>query len=153
MNFPVVDNDWKYLLANSVTSNHVCLDTLHKGKRYKFARDKESSRVFNWDAHDIAAWYAVIDYCWNKEHNIIPLQMSQIPLPSRQFAQIYDLFTHNTLIWTAEKPGHKKELYPLNNAELEILLQNAVITLGHDETLFCESKRDGDLRDYAWHGM
>jgi hypothetical protein len=153
MGIPVTDDSHKYVLANTVISDHSCPDMRHRGKRFRFADDKENSRVFNWCAHDIAAWYAVVDHYWNREHNVVPLQMSQIPLPSRLMADLYQRLTASTLIWTRESPENKANLYPLNNAELEILLQNASIKLGHDETLFCDKRRDGDLRDYAWRGL
>lgn len=153
MGIPVVDNSHKYVLANAVISDHSCPDMRNRGKRYRFADDKENSRVFNWCAHDIAAWYAVVDHYWNREHNLIPLQMSQIPLPSRLMADMYQRLTDNTLIWTRERAEKRAQLYPLNNAELEILVHNAAITLGHDKTLFCDKRRDGDLRDYGWRGL
>ena len=153
MGFPVVDNDYKYVLANAVISDHSCPGMRHRGKRFRFADDKENSRVFNWCAHDIAAWYAVMDHFWNNEHNVVPLQMSQIPLPSRLMAGLYDRLVHDTLVWTRERHSQKAQLYPLNNAEIEIILHNAVIKLGHDMTLFCSLRRDGHLRDYMWRGM
>jgi hypothetical protein len=150
---PLVDNNLKYVIANCLISNHLCPD-MQYSTRYTYLSDKENSRVFNWDAHDIAAFYAAVDHYWNKENNLIPLAMSQIPLPSQRFARLYDLLRYDTVILTKESAGQgKKKMYPLNNAELEILLEEAVQKLGHRETLFCDRKRDGDLRDYEWRGM
>lgn len=149
----VKDDDNRYIVANRLISTHSCHDTMYKDLKYNSPEDMEDADVFNWDAHAIAGFYATIDHFFKKEHNRVPLQMSQIPLPSRILVDIYQRFTHNAVILTNEKKNQKRNFYPLNNAELEIGLENSVIRLGHDETLFCQLSRDGALRDYDWIGM
>ena len=150
---PVRNDDDKYIVANRIIATHSCEDTMFKDLKYNFPDDREDADVFNWDAHAIAGFYATIDYFFTKEHNRIPLQMSQIPLPSRLLVDIYQRFVHNAVILTNEKKKQKRNFYPLNNAELEIGLENAVIKLGHDETLFCAASRDGMLKEYDWMNM
>ena len=94
------------------------------------------------------------DYFKVVEDNLVPLEMSQIPLPSQKLVNIYDLLRYNTVIFTRERSEQReKRLYPLNNAEVEILLHIAVQTFGHRATLHCDPIRDGKLRNYKWRTM
>ncbi|MBW2996747.1 hypothetical protein KY349_00230 [Candidatus Woesearchaeota archaeon] len=149
----VKDDDNKYIVANRLISTHSCFDTMFKDLKYNLPDDSEDAEVFNWDAHAIAGFYATIGYFIRKDHNTVPLQMSPMPLPSRLLVDVYQRFTRNAVILTNERKNQKKNFYPLNNAELEIAVENAVIRLGHDNTLFCQLDRDGALRDYDWIGM
>jgi hypothetical protein len=150
---PVVDSKRQVIVSLRTISDHVCKDVQMRGIRFRQDRDAESSNVFNWDAHDIAGWFTILDYYWNEKHNLVPYRASQIPIPSRELVKIYDLLVHSTVIESQEKPGAKKDTYPLNNGELEAIVQGAVNLLGFDRTLTCNKKRDGDLRDYAWIGL
>ncbi|MFC1690613.1 hypothetical protein ACFL0W_00405 [Nanoarchaeota archaeon] len=150
---PIVDNDKKYAIANSIVSNHDCADMLHK-IRYKYAYEKENSRVFNWDVHDIAGFYAAIQHYLEEEHNMIPLAMSQIPIPSQEFIRLHDMLRYNTVISTKEHEEQEQEkLYSLNNAEREISLQFIAQALGHNETLFAKGTRDGNFKDYDYREL
>lgn len=154
MGIPLVDNDRKYALSSTVVvEGHNCGFVLyHFG--YKYVDDKEDSHQFTWDAHEIAGHYAMIDYYWNEEHNMIPLAMSQIPMPSQKLAEIADVLTYDTVVLTRESPQQKKRaLYPLNRAEIQICLDAAVQKYGHNATLFCDTHRDGPLADYKWREM
>jgi hypothetical protein len=151
--FPLVDNDLKYVLANTVISTHSCPDMAFR-IRYRYINDKENSRVFNWCAHDIAGWPIVTDYFWNEEGNITPLAMSQIPLPSQELASFGDSLRHDVVIFTKEDFAQdKRKIYPLNNAEREILCSEYVQRRGHNATLVSKLSRDGLLKDYSWRGM
>ena len=153
--FPVADNQMKVVIANSLISNHACSDMLYRIRK-TYVNDKESSKVFNWDAHDIAGWYAILYHYLSPKgkRNKIPLENSQIPLPSQLFADIYDRLRYNAVIRTFEREGQKrKSLYPLDNAEMEITMHGAVQKLGHDATLVSKARRDGKLADYQWRNM
>ncbi len=150
---PIVDNAQKYVIATSLISDHTCADMRHR-KRYTWEHSNENSRVFNWDAHSIAGVYAMMDFMWDTHHNLIPLQMSMIPLPSQKLVDISEVLRYQTVVRTKEDPSQKDEkTYPLNNAEREIGLHAAVQRLGHNQTLFSSKKRDGDLREYRWKMM
>lgn len=150
---PVVDNDKKYVIANMIISTHQCGDTQHR-TRYNYKTEKENSEVFNWDAHDIAAMYSIIEHFWNEGKNAVPLSMMQIPIPSQKMAELYEKLLYDTVVLTKENPlQEEREQYPLNNAEMEIMLHGIVQILGHDETLFSKTNRDGNLRDYRWRGL
>lgn len=150
---PVVDTPIKYALSMSLISNHNCPDMQHR-KRFTWDYGKENSRVFNWDAHDTAGVFATIDSLWEDYHNLTPLAMSIIPLPSQLLVDVHQTLRYQTVTRTRENPEQAKaKLYPLNNAEMEIGLHNAVQLLGHQATLFSSGKRDGNLRDYNWRGF
>jgi len=62
-------------------------------------------------------------------------------------------FRDHTLIFTRETEEQESRLPPLNNTETEILLHGAVQKFSHDEMLFCNSKRDGNLSDFTWRDL
>jgi len=50
---PLADHNKRYAIANSIVSDHQYLNMMYK-IRYKYRYDRENSRGFNFDAHDIA---------------------------------------------------------------------------------------------------
>ncbi len=150
---PVINDDSKYALSMSLISNHLCTDVQHRD-RFTWDYGKENSKLFNWDAHDIAGYYLTLDHFSNprsKVRNKVPLEMSIIPMPAQLLVDIHEIMRYQTLVYTKEtKNQEKAKLYPLNNAEIEIGLQKAVPLLGHDATLVSYKSRDGNLRDYQF---
>jgi hypothetical protein len=150
----VVKNSLRFALANSIRTNHVCAYKKHLVKRYKHLSDRENSPVIYFDAHEISAIFAAEEHYLKKKGNLVPLEMSIIPIPSKKLAKIYDYLKNNVCILAKENYDQKDErLYPLNEAEIEIALNYAVLKLGARETLYCDKRRDGKLRDYNWKGL
>ncbi len=145
---PVTDNNDKYGIAYNISTDHSC-SSKRFNIRYKFKDDKESSRVFNFCAHEIAAYMSIIDHYWNNDKNIIPLQMSQFAIPTQKTVDYYDKLCNNALIQTSYDVKPRK----LNNAEKEILLWNLVYKEKHDATFFSRKGRDKDLREYRWRNV
>ena len=161
---PVIDHAWKYVLANALMTTHSCEDVRYKDKRFPYknreerhemqAELKQDAHVINWDAHSIAAWYAVLDHFLNEEQNVVPLAMSQIAIPSQKMAEIADFYRYHAVIYTKNWPGQKRaKEETLDDAEREIALWTELAHSTHHALLFSDSRRDGNLRDYHWHNM
>jgi len=130
----------KYGLAFNIATDHSC-GNKRFNIRYKSPNSKESSNVFNFCAHEIAAYLSIIDYYKNERQNLTPLQMSQFALPTQLSVDFYKKLGNNCLIQTEDKKPRK-----LNSAEKEILLWGLVSKFGHDDTFYATEK----LRDYNW---
>ncbi len=142
---PTVDNMYKWGIAYNIFTNHSCKHKTYD-IRYRYMWDKESSRVFNFCAHEIAAYLAIIDYSLNVDKNMIPLQMSQFAIPTKETVDFYIKLVNNCLIKTEDDKRHRK----LNRAEKEILLWGLVHKLGHDRTFYARESIDGLVKDYNW---
>lgn len=138
---PVIDSREKWTIAYNILTDHNC-GSKRFNIRYTFLTDKESSRVFNFCSHEIAAYLAIVDYYKNKEKNIIPLQMSQFAIPTQEAVDFYVKLCNNCLIKAPKSKLPRK----LNRAEKEILLWGLVYKLGHDRTFYATEK----VRDYKW---
>lgn len=119
--------------------------------KYNYGDDAEGSDVFTFYPHDIAAYIAVIKH-YNEKHNLTPIEMSPIALPSRKMADFYTRLGNNVLIYdpTLSSNDNKDKLRKLHLAEKSILLARAIGVFGHDATMFWDPERDGRLRDYNW---
>ncbi|HLC66503.1 MAG TPA: hypothetical protein VJK52_02580 [Candidatus Nanoarchaeia archaeon] len=147
MSVPVDDTPQKWSLAGRISTNHSCKSKSLNRIRYTQEHTAESSREFNFCAHEVAAYAAIIDYYWNeRNNNLVPLQMSPFVLPSRLMAEFYMVLDHQVLI----RPTRGSKPRRLNWAEKEILLWELVRTEGHDRTAMAKKGRDGDVRDYPW---
>jgi len=145
---PVIDSPEKYAIALNIGSDHSC-PSKRFNIRYKYTDDKEASGIVNLCAHEIAGYLGVIDYYWNEEKNIIPLQMCQFAIPSQETVDFYLRLGNNVLV----KDRHlktKDKLRKINRAEKEIALWSLVQNLGHDKTFYSKKSRDGDVADYNW---
>lgn len=138
---PVEDGELKWGVAYNILTNHSCKSKTFNIK-YGWVDQKESSREFNFCAHEVAGYFAIIDYYWNKEKNIIPLQMSQFAIATQLTVDYYNKLNKNCLIQT---PDDKKPRR-LIMREDEILLWNLVKRLKHDKTCYARKK----VKDYNW---
>ena len=145
---PYVDSPEKYAIAHSIFTDHSC-----KSKRFsiRFRRmeDKESSKVFNFCAHDIAAYLQYIQGESEENKNIIPLQMSQFAIPTQETVDFYLRLRNNVLVEDKSIKA-KDKLRKLNDANEEIALWDFVKALGHDKTFYARASRDGNVQDYNW---
>lgn len=133
---PFIDNDEKYTISSSIrTEGHLCKEKQFMF-RYKYGTSKEGSDYHYICAHEIAAYIKVAETSWNKDKNIVPLQMSQFVLPTQFFVDYYKKLENNCLI-----DGKN-----LNKAEKEILLWSLVQKQGHDKTCFATEK----ILNYDW---
>lgn len=145
---PVRDSREKYLIAQSVGSDHSCPSKRFK-IRYRYTDDKESSGVVNVCAHEVAAYLKTVQHYVENEKNIVPLQMSPFAIPSQMAVDYYLKLGNNVLISDEGLKG-KDKLRKMNRAEKEIALWSLVKRFGHDETFYSKSSRDGNVADYNW---
>ena len=146
---PVLDSSRKLAIAMAISSDHAC-NKKRFDIRYKYFDDKESSRVFNFCAHEVAGYLELIDHYMTEEKNIIPLQMSQFAIPTQFTVDFFKKLGNNCVMQTRAQDsdkGQKKLTRKLNDAEKEILLWALVQKEGHDQTFFASDKK---VRDYDW---
>jgi len=137
---PVVDTKHKYSIAYSLVSDHSCLD-----KKFRFAFPSNFQKNKFMCFHDMAAYLLVIDYCWHRDKNAIPLEQSLFALPTQTTIDLFNLMENNVVIRYRTQSGRLRDR-PLNEGEQEILLWRLVGMEGHDETFFARQK----IRDYKW---
>tara|TARA_Y100000310_G_C20527654_1_gene736856 strand:+ start:13 stop:684 length:672 start_codon:yes stop_codon:yes gene_type:complete len=142
---PIIDSPDKFTVSQSiVTTGHHC-----KRKQFDFGfnfeKDRESSKVFNWCAHEIAAYLKVMDHYWNEEKNIIPLEMNQFAIPTMETVEYYKRLSDSVLI-RDENSQTIDKLRKLNKSEKEILLWGFIYKHNHDETFFATEK----IENYDW---
>ncbi len=142
---PVEDCPEKFLIPNRIYSDHICEGKRFRELRYNYEHSKEDSRDIYICQHEIAGIFGVIDYFWNERQNLLPLEFCPISIPSRKLSEIYKRLSDSFLV---RKNG---KLEKPNEAERAVILYLAVKELGHNETLFCKSTRDGNLSDYDWN--
>ncbi|MDP3728659.1 MAG: hypothetical protein Q8R18_04365 [bacterium] len=139
---PIRDNLNKWSIAWATASEgHDCLRGMYMGIRYA---QKEDSQIFNWCAHEIAAYIATMNKM-NHRGTRTPLQMSQIALPTQLTVNFYKRLCDSVLINDA-KVGEKENIRVLNKAEQEYLLWGLVHKKGHNPTFFAEA----NLKNYDW---
>lgn len=142
---PVVDNDKKWEIANGIFTDHVC-----ENKRYTIRHphisNKEDSKQIKFCEHEVAGYLEIIHNFWDKEKNVVPLQMSQFAIPSQLTANYYMNLLNNCLIQTSKDKKPRR----LNEAETEVMLWGLVYKIGHDKTFYSDIRIDGPLKDYKW---
>ena len=139
---PIIDNKNKWGIAwGAASEGHDCLAGLYLGIRYS---QKEDSLIFNWCAHEVAAYITLMGEM-SKQGNRVPLQMSQIALPTQLSVDFYKRLCDSVLI-SDENLTAKDKVRPLSKAEQEILLWGLVHKKGHRPTFFAE----GRLSNYNW---
>jgi len=116
--------------------------------RYTNEHDRESSDVFTFQPHDVAAYLGVISH-YTKEHNFTPLEMCPFALVSQKEADFYQRLCNNVVIYdpTLER---KDGLRKLHLDEKSILVARSIGVLGHDATMYADPARDGKMKDYSW---
>src|SRR3989344_2062084 len=116
--------------------------------RYTHAGDRESSDVFTFYPQDIAAYLGVIRDA-NAVHNLTPIEMSPLAIPSNLEAQFYKKLCNNVVIYDPTLSS-KSKLRNIHIDEKSILLARSIGVLGHDATMYWDPARDGRLKDYDW---
>lgn len=145
----VADDVRKFAIAHGLGSDHTCEFKRYRGLRYPFEHEKETSQVLNFCKHEVAGYIGLVDWYWNQEHNLMPLEMSEFALPSKRTVELYKRMLDSLLIYDSTIKC-KDNLRKPNQAEKQVLLDRVVKTFGYDATLFCDSKRDGLLANYNW---
>ncbi len=145
---PYKDSLEKYIISLNIGSDHSC-QSKRFNIRYRYSDDKESSGILNICAHEIAIYLELIQQEWDKNKNMIPVQMCQFAIPTQETVNYYLKFENNVLIYD-ENLKNKNKLRKPNRAEKEIGLWNLVKHLGHDRTFYSKKSRDGDVADYKW---
>lgn len=142
---PVIDNERKYTVSYSFCSDgHMCEDKQFRF-RYKPVSTRDRSHVFNICPHEVAAYLKTIDMYLNMDYNLIPLQMSQLVLPSESMIDYYKKINKQVAITYIDRKD-KLKIRPLNLAEKEIFLWALVKKKGPKSTTFART----NLRDYNW---
>ena len=145
---PFVDSPEKYAVSLNIGSDHSC-PAKRFNIRYRYVDDKEASGIVNLCAHEIAADLELIQQEWQKNKNIIPLQMCQIAIPSQATVDYYLKWENNILV-RDDSLKSKERLRKPNRTEKEIGLWAWVEALKHDRTFYSRESRDGDVRAYKW---
>ena len=141
---PVIDSKNKFMVSQGIgSSGHNCKRSQYSF-RYVYEEDKESSRVFDFCAHEIAAYFEIINHYWKILKNIIPLEMSQFAIPTQRTIDYYKRLYDSVLMMDQDLTQDK--LRKLNKAEKEILLWGFVHKYKHNETFFATDK----LENYNW---
>lgn len=148
VSIPVVDSPEKYIISLGFGSDHSC-GSKRFNIRYRYSDDKEGSGIVNVCAHEIAGFLEVIEHYINERKNLVPLQMSQIAIPSQATVDYY-LKTLNNVVVKDPTLKKKPQLRKMDRAEKEIALWNFVLHHSHDRTFFSKGSRDGNLADYNW---
>ena len=108
---------------------------------------KESNDRYYAFAPEIAAYWMVCDYYWNKEENSVPYLNGPFAVPSFALLDYYQKLRNNTLVERV-RPDHTVELDRLNDAEKEILLWAFVKRQGFHRSF--APRRGERLSQYAW---
>ena len=115
--------------------------------RYTREKEPESSDIFVFGPHDIAAYLAVTRRYWRGIENTVPLEMNPFPLPAKKWARYYDKLDNNTMIYDPTLTS-KEKLRNLHIVEKCLLLARSISVKGAYETAFWDPARDGKLSDY-----
>lgn len=147
----VEDNDWKYVIAQNIDSDHTCPEKrFNRELRFKYlpnrGRDRaEKSKVIQFCPHDVAPYLELADTLWNQDKNIVPLAANPFALPTQETVDFYKKLLNNVLIEYKTKAGVLATRH-LNQAEQEAFLWGYVAINGHDKTFFATQ----DLKQYDW---
>lgn len=144
---PIIDAPEKFAIAPSIGSDHSCA-AKRFSIRYMYIDDKETSKVFNFCSHEIAAYLKLIEQ-EKQEGNFIPLEMCEFAIPSQKTVDYYLKILNNTLI-RDENIKAKDKLRKPNKADIELMLWAWVKELRHDKTFYSDRARDGRVKEYNW---
>ncbi|MDP4039740.1 MAG: hypothetical protein Q8P57_04135 [Candidatus Pacearchaeota archaeon] len=153
IHIPVKDNQWKRAIVWGFATDHE--GSLGRPEfstyniRYTSERSQEESRVFFFDRGDIASYWATVSH-FRSEGNNVPWEMDPFAKPSQLLAYVHTLIRNNVLIFDSTLKSKDKLRKPRMN-EQSILLAQTIGVLGHDNTIFWDSKRDPKLRDFNWN--
>jgi hypothetical protein len=172
-NVPTEENDSRRVLAwntsntyGSVVDNSFQED-VSAGPGYKNyqigqenPRGEAASLQFRFvDDHDVEGYSEMIRY-FMRRGNLVPLEMSQIAIPSREDIPFARKLDNNLLIRTVNKSGEsfnhpREDQYSILRgrhiakhirSEEEARKQTSVV----EPTMYWDPERDGRIRDYPW---
>jgi len=145
----IVDNEEQFVIGSMFASTHECGDKQFNNIRYKYADDKEDSKLVNICKHEAAARLGIIEYYYREDEkfNYVPLKNSFIPLLSRRFAYGACRALDSLLIFDDDA---KDECRKPRAGELEAIYWLLVHQLGPENALFSSTNRDGKLKNYNW---
>lgn len=148
---PIADNPQKFLISPMIKTDHVCEDKINE-LRYATKKDPDFVSEYRLDEHEIAAYFAIMDYYKNlPQHradakaNIIPLQMNMTGIPTPMLCTMYDRMLHRVLI----KETPEGERKTLGEAHLEALLWEGLIKEGYRNSFFFK-EHGKKLKDFSW---
>jgi len=149
-NIALIDNDRKYVIAQTLSSDHICKDKRYNQQlRFPIGNEKSKGAIKYLCPHDIALYLEIIDREHNDNKNLVPLMASQIPLPTEDTVEFYKKLLNNVLIKDTYKSGKsigKEYTRGLNQSEQEALLWGSVMKRGHDATFYATK----DLKEVNW---
>ena len=148
MSVPMIDSPEKYGISLNLGSDHTC-PSKRFNIRYRYLEDKESSRVFNFCAHEVAGYFKLAEQEWNENKNIVPLQMCIFAIPTQETVDYYLKWGNNILI-RDDSIKAVDGLRKPRKADKEIALWAWVQKYGHDRTFFAKQSVDGSVQDYNW---
>ncbi|MGV8142316.1 MAG: hypothetical protein ACP5NS_01625 [Candidatus Pacearchaeota archaeon] len=150
--FPLVDNAEKRAIVWGMSSTfEEGREPLHStfNIRYRFMEDPQASNVFTFYPHDIASVWSAIRH-FSRRSNRVPWDMDPFAKPSQKEVGLYLRMCNNVVIKdpTLKSKDKRRKLHV---AEKSILLARSIGVLGHDQTMFWDSRRDPKrMQDYDW---
>lgn len=115
--------------------------------RYTWENEPESSDIFTFDPHDVAAYVAVMGRFWKKHHVMTPMEMNPFALPSKLAYDFAMKLDNNVMIYDPTLAG-KDKLRNLHLPEKAILQARLISVVGPDKSVFWDWDRDGKFKDY-----
>jgi len=112
---------------------------------YNFGFHTDSDYAY---PHWIHAHQVIVRH-YMREHNLVPLEMSQYAILSREGAEFYFRLCNNVLVKDGTLEGGMK-LRNLHIDEASTLIARLVSVRGPRNILYWDAERDGRIRDYEW---
>ena len=144
MSVPILNNDAKYTIAHSLSTDHVCEHKRYQF-RYKSPDDPERSDVIDYCAHDIAGYFATVDH-FKENGNFVPLHMNQFAVVTQDAVDYYDRLGFNCLIKTPDDRSPRK----LTGPEKTLMMFGYNHIRGHDKGF--SGDIDG-VKNYNWRSI
>ncbi len=95
---PIANNIQKWPISYGLISEHDCDFKKYRNLTYKKEGSLNNSYVYNFCAHEIAAYLFAIDYYYNKEKNNINYLFRPFEIPNQNGLDLFSKFMNNVLI-------------------------------------------------------
>ena len=151
---PIENNIQKWPISYGLLSEHDCEFKKYRNLTYKKENSLGTSYIYNFCAHEIAAYIFAAEHYYNEENNIIPYLFRPFEIPNQNALDLFSKFRNNVLIRKVENESDKitKDTYRhLYDAEMEILFNANIADISFDN-LFRHNK-GVKIRDYVWQSI
>ena len=145
---PVLDNENEFEIISKLKTKGHCCELKQYSFKYNLPDDPDPSDRDFWCAHEIAAFWRLIDFYKHMRGIKIPaaIKMNPFAIPTQYGVNLYKKIISKTLI-RDEDLETKDKLRKPEKGEEEVLLWGSVYIHKHKKTFYAENKL---LRDYNW---